>query len=84
MTPGWDNTPRRDRGAVVLTGSTPDRYEEWLRAAVRDDPELVFVNAWNEWGEGAHLEPGTRSGRAYLEAHRRAVGAAADRTEVAS
>ena len=86
VTPGWDNTPRRDRGAVVLTGETPERYEVWLRAARRDDPELLFVNAWNEWGEGAHLEPGSRWGRAHLEVHRRvAAGPAGARSpEVAA
>jgi lipopolysaccharide biosynthesis protein len=73
VAPGWDNSARRDRGAVVVTGSTPERYEAWLDATIATDPELVFVNAWNEWGEGAHLEPCTRWGTSYLEAHRRAM-----------
>jgi lipopolysaccharide biosynthesis protein len=78
VTPGWDNTARRDRGAVILRGSTPERYGTWLRHAASRAPatpsgeSLVFVNAWNEWGEGCHLEPCRRWGRAYLEAHRQA------------
>jgi lipopolysaccharide biosynthesis protein len=85
VTPSWDNTARRDRGAVILHGSTPERYGAWLAAAARQaartpsGDSLVFVNAWNEWGEGAHLEPCQRWGRAYLEAHRdarRAIEAA--------
>jgi len=80
--PSWDNSPRRGSEAVVVHNSTPDAYGEWLRTAVeraveRSAPEpLVFVNAWNEWGEGAHLEPDVRHGRAYLEATRRALDAA--------
>lgn len=79
VTPGWDNTARRARGGVVLHGSTPDLYSRWLAAAAARAPRtaggesLVFVNAWNEWGEGCHLEPCQRWGRAYLEAHRDAM-----------
>jgi lipopolysaccharide biosynthesis protein len=78
VSPGFDNSPRRpERGATILTGSSPDRYERWLRATVErfepPSPEenLVFVNAWNEWAEGNHLEPDQRFGRANLEAHAR-------------
>ena len=77
VTPGFDNTPRRARGAVVLTNSSPQRYGDWVARTLRTrEPELLFVNAWNEWGEGAHLEPCERWGRAYLEAHRDAVARA--------
>ncbi|MEY2592016.1 MAG: hypothetical protein QOJ67_4000 [Acidimicrobiaceae bacterium] len=74
VTPSWDNSARRSQGAVVLTDSTPERYREWVvRTLQQRDPELLFVNAWNEWGEGAHLEPCAKWGRGYLEAHRDAV-----------
>ena len=80
--PAWDNTARKgDRGWAVHN-STPEAYEEWLRTTVeraRQLPEgerIVFVNAWNEWAEGAHLEPDHTNGRAYLEATRRVVRAA--------
>ncbi|PYL63060.1 MAG: hypothetical protein DMF24_01685 [Verrucomicrobia bacterium] len=79
VTPGWDNTPRRKHGAIVLRGSTPKLYQRWLEATLaRFEPygpgeDLVFINAWNEWGEGNHLEPDKRWGRAYLEATRRAL-----------
>jgi lipopolysaccharide biosynthesis protein len=81
VTPGWDNSPRRNYGAAVFHGSTPELYERWLGAIVQEtlyhrggDESIVFVNAWNEWAEGSHLEPDLRWGRAYLEATRRAVG----------
>ena len=79
-TPGWDNSPRRTLDAVVFRGSSPDLYEKWVGALVRDtlthrrgEERIVFVNAWNEWAEGSHLEPDHRWGRAYLEATRRAL-----------
>jgi lipopolysaccharide biosynthesis protein len=81
VTPGWDNTVRRKTGGRVLAGSTPDLYERWVNGVVDHfepysaDENLVFVNAWNEWAEGNHLEPCERWGRAYLDAHARAAGA---------
>ncbi len=79
-TPGWDNSPRRQRDAIIFNGSSPKLYEEWLKALVLDtlahrqgDERIVFVNAWNEWAEGNHLEPDRRWGRAYLEATSRAL-----------
>jgi lipopolysaccharide biosynthesis protein len=76
--PSWDNTPRAKRERVVMHGASPDGYERWLRAVLSreegEDP-LVFVNAWNEWAEGNHLEPDQRFGRGYLEATRRALTA---------
>lgn len=76
VTPGWDNSARRKQGAFMLTDSTPSDYRDWVSRASRASASrratesLVFVNAWNEWGEGAHLEPDRRHGRGYLEAHR--------------
>jgi hypothetical protein len=77
--PGWDNTPRRGAAGNVFHGATPELFELWLREAIGfttrhlpPDQHLVFINAWNEWGEGAHLEPDLKYGRAYLEATRRA------------
>jgi len=77
--PMWDNSARRGDEAVVLHNATPAAYEAWLRAAVSRAKALppgqrvVFLNAWNEWAEGAYLEPDQKHGRAYLEATRRAV-----------
>jgi lipopolysaccharide biosynthesis protein len=77
--PCWDNTPRRgDRGLVVLDG-TPANYEHWLFEALRRTQEefpgserFVFINAWNEWAEGCHLEPDRKYQRGFLEATLRA------------
>lgn len=85
--PGWDNTARRKRGGRILVDSTPEDYERWLTHVVRqaksDSPNaipgqnLVFINAWNEWAEGNHLEPCQKWGRAYLTATRKALEIAA-------
>ena len=78
--PSWDNTPRRGRSATIFHGSTPSLYGKWLRSAInqpcnnRDTEEsIVFINAWNEWAEGAVLEPSQQFGRANLEATRWAL-----------
>ncbi|QQO53415.1 MAG: hypothetical protein N838_08630 [Thiohalocapsa sp. PB-PSB1] len=72
---GWDNTPRNLNRGAVFAHASPGEYRRWLRAACDRavgfrDPEkrLVFVNAWNEWAEGAYLEPDRRYGFAYLRA----------------
>lgn len=79
--PGWDNTARRKTGGTVFANNTPTLYQNWLENAVADtigrisdpDERLVFVNAWNEWAEGAHLEPDEATGYAYLAATRNAL-----------
>ncbi|HEY8721819.1 glycoside hydrolase family 99-like domain-containing protein [Pengzhenrongella sp.] len=74
--PGWDNSARRGTRATVYVGGSPARYARWLRAArmtevrLRGSEGLVFINAWNEWAEGAYLEPDSNSGSSYLEASR--------------
>lgn len=80
ITPNWDNSPRRGRHGVVFTGSKPALYERWLRKTLmkhtcskKHEDSLIFINAWNEWGEGNHLEPDQRYGRAYLHATKRAL-----------
>jgi lipopolysaccharide biosynthesis protein len=79
--PGWDNTPRRARQAVVFRDASPAEFERWLRAVIDDftpfgpGQDLVFVNAWNEWAEGNHLEPGRRWGLGHLRATERALAA---------
>lgn len=80
VTPMWDNTPRRQQNAAVLRDSSPDLYADWLMQVTKTfepystEENFVFINAWNEWAEGNHLEPDERWGRAYLDATRRALG----------
>lgn len=80
VTPSWDNSARRKVGATIFRDSTPAEFERWTYevtrqtlTAPRETRGLMFVNAWNEWAEGNHLEPDQRYGHAYLAAHRSAV-----------
>lgn len=80
LVPHWDNTARYGAGAHLLHGSTPPMFQEWLelliaqtRQALPPDRRFIFVNAWNEWAEGAYLEADTRYGYAYLNAIGRAL-----------
>ncbi len=75
--------PRRERSAIIFTGSTPKLYGPWLQTIVQDtlltrrpSERILFVNAWNEWAEGNHLEPDCHWGRGYLEATRKTVRSA--------
>src|SRR5262249_14500087 len=80
--PSWDNAARRSSGATILHGATPQLYQKWLTRVLHRSERskgtdgIVFLNAWNEWAEGNHLEPCQRWGRAYLEATREALAAA--------
>ena len=88
VNPGWDNTARRKSAANIFVNDSPGGYQKWLIRAIKDmvihtkksDERLVFINAWNEWAEGATLEPDQRSGYAYLDATRRAREAVACQT----
>ena len=76
--PSWDNTARRGSQATIVWGESPENFEHWLNLAaeksIANNPpgqQLVFINAWNEWAEGCHLEPDQKYGAAFLEAVKR-------------
>ncbi len=80
VVPHWDNDARREGRGFVMHGSTPDKFGGWLSGAIEhaierpfNNEPLVFINAWNEWAEGAYLEPDVHYGHAYLNATKRAV-----------
>ena len=79
VTPMWDNTSRRKKKMFIMDGSTPEKYGEWLHSVVdkfvpfSKDEYFIFINAWNEWAEGNHLEPDLKWGLKYLEETRKAL-----------
>jgi hypothetical protein len=82
--PSWDNTPRQPDRGTSFDAISPEAFRiyveekiEELRQFLVGDNRLLFVNAWNEWAEGAHLEPDTGYGHRWLEALRDAIAAKA-------
>lgn len=73
----FDDSPRRGEKGRILIGATPDKFYNYLRNLIeitkRHNKEYIFLTAWNEWGEGAYLEPDEENGYAYLEALKRAI-----------
>ena len=70
ITPGWDNSARRSKNAVIFKDSTPAQYGRWLQHIAdecKGSDTFLFINAWNEWAEGNHLEPDRKWGTQYLE-----------------
>lgn len=81
VSPSWDNEARRTGRGSCFHGSTPAKYGVWLEAACRlaiganrPSERMVFINAWNEWAEGAYLEPDRHFGYAYLRETARTLG----------
>lgn len=77
--PGWDNSSRRKQKAFILENSTPEKYGYWLKSVIKnyswgeEEEDFLFINAWNEWAEGNHLEPCQMWGTRYLEETKKAL-----------
>ena len=80
ISPMWDNTARYKEGAYVLDKPSPERFQKWLEKLItytkntlQPKEQFLILNAWNEWAEGAHVEPDTYHGYAYLNSIGRAL-----------
>ena len=79
--PGWDNTARRQNSPTIVVNNHPELYGAWLsylrayarHTQSRPENSFLFINAWNEWGEGCHLEPDLRWGLRFLEETKRSA-----------
>lgn len=76
--PAWDNTPRRGENANVFYKATAEKFKYYFSAQIRKSEyvrkaKYIFINAWNEWAEGAHLEPDQINGYGYLEGIRESL-----------
>lgn len=72
----WDNTPRNKHG-VMHTGFSIEKFQKYLtrlfKRAQEEQKSMIFLNAWNEWAEGAFLEPDKKYGYEKLEAVQTAI-----------
>ena len=72
----YDDTPRRGRDGLVITGSTPYKFGKYMQKLIIKakyyNCEFIFINAWNEWGEGMYLEPDEKNGEEYLKEYKNA------------
>lgn len=78
--PYWDNSARKAFKGGWVFQTTPKLYKQWLRDVINwtkkhhtKEEQFFFINAWNEWAEGAHLEPDRKFGYAFLEATKKAL-----------
>lgn len=77
--PNWDHTPRTRRNGVMLYGSSPKLFQEYLHKKIeliKDKPfdkRFLIIKSWNEWAEGNYLEPDLKFGKRYLEAIKKEV-----------
>ncbi|MHB8789331.1 MAG: glycosyltransferase WbsX family protein [Desulfobulbaceae bacterium] len=78
--PAWDNSARKAYSNASVYLQSPAMYRKWLSKLIKwtqehheADRQFIFINAWNEWAEGAHLEPDNRHGYAYLQATKEAL-----------
>ncbi|SCW31818.1 Lipopolysaccharide biosynthesis protein [Lachnospiraceae bacterium C10] len=73
----FDNSPRAQKNGLIFRGSTPKQFKKYLYRHMvlsrEENKDYIFINAWNEWGEGCHLEPDTDYGYGYLEAVKSAL-----------
>lgn len=70
--PSWDNSARR-KSATIIQNDDPSIYGRWLIKSIGnvqtypDSEKIIFINAWNEWAEGCHLEPDLKHGHNFLK-----------------
>lgn len=70
---GWDRSPRSGRRAIIYHMDTPENFRYAVQEALKvvenkkEEHKIIFLNSWNEWGEGAYLEPDLKYGDAKLK-----------------
>jgi hypothetical protein len=70
---GYDDSPRRGKSnAIIIKNGNPEKFKKYFdklyKISASQNKDYIFLTAWNEWGEGAYLEPDTNNGYKYLYA----------------
>lgn len=79
LLPQWDRTPRSGHKSEILTNSTPEKFKKTIDEALqliknkKSEHQVLFLKAWNEWGEGNYVEPDLRFGDGWLKAIRKSI-----------
>lgn len=79
IAPMWDNSARKRKNYFLFKNSRPEIYSKWLNSILEkfdpfsEEENFIFINAWNEWAEGNHLEPCQKWGRQYLEVTKKSL-----------
>lgn len=79
LLPQWDRTPRAGAKSEIVTGSTPEKFQHYTEKAIQlvankqPEHQILFLKAWNEWGEGDYVEPDQQFGHGWLDAIRKAI-----------
>jgi hypothetical protein len=73
LIPNWDRTPRSGKAAVVYTNTTPKVFDDQVKKCLElvknkeDEHKIIFLQSWNEWAEGNHVEPDLKYGHGFLD-----------------
>lgn len=68
----YDDSPRRKHLGFIFDNITPKKFEKYLSLLIKKSQnigsEFLFLTAWNEWAEGAYLEPDEKNKFNFLQA----------------
>lgn len=74
ITPGYDRTPRAGKNGIIYHNATPEKFKKHVHETLEyikdkdDEHKIVFLDSWNEWGEGNYMEPDLKYGHGFLDA----------------
>jgi lipopolysaccharide biosynthesis protein len=87
--PGWDNSPRRKEKASIYINNSPELFKQFLYRGIEytkkhldENSQFIFINSWNEWGEGCHIEPDKKYGFSFLNAVKNTIDDTSNKNQI--